>query len=67
MKLSLKIHDERTVQTNSYSSPKTEEYVRTDASLDGSRVLVANALRAIADEIDPQDRSAKPKSTSGGW
>lgn len=64
MKLTLTIHDSRTKSgTASYYSPQVEEYVRTETTLEGPHILVANTLRAIADEIDPPDRSAaKPMS-----
>lgn len=67
MKLTLTIRDERTKpDTYSYSNPKTEEYVRTDVTLAGRGPLVADTLRAIANEIDPPQNTAKPTFAQGG-
>jgi hypothetical protein len=61
MKLTLTIHDERTKpETYSYSTPKTEEYVRTEVALEGRSRLVADTLRAIANEIDPPQNASRP-------
>jgi len=62
MKLTLTIHDERTKpETYSYANPKTEEYLRTDVALTGRSRLVADALRAVANEIDPPNQNAADK------
>jgi len=64
MKLTLTVNDERMTQVNAYSSPKSEEYVRTDLTVDGAGRLIADTLRAVANEIDPQ--TDKPKLAQGG-
>lgn len=66
MKLTLTIHDERTKAEYSYSTPKkTEEYVRTEVTLDGRSRLVADALRAVANEIDPPQQADKRPQFDG--
>lgn len=54
MNVTVVLTDERTQYgIRAYDNPKSETYERVNLTLDGNAALIANALRAIADELAP--------------
>lgn len=67
MKLTLTIQDERAKpRAAMYSTPQTEEYVRTEVSVTGHKRLIADALRAVANEIDPPNQGSDKRQYALG-
>lgn len=55
MKITLTLTDKRTVPNRNYRESATEDYDRVSISeMSGSEQVIAGALRAIADSIDPK-------------